>query len=192
MRGRPHDYEIFFAAQLPSAVGARTARFTENLKGQLALKGVPRRPDLLHVSLVDLFTSRQPIAPAMVEDFEGLASQVSVSPFLVELDRLQGWNAKQAARGEPGPIVLCGGEGVIGFDLLRANLLHALNREDKSAFTPHATLIWSRTLIEPQDCEPFRWTVSEFVLIQSHRGRGRHEVLARFPFIATGLSASWG
>jgi 2'-5' RNA ligase len=50
-------------------------------------------------------------------------------------------------------------------------------------FTPHMTVIYGQPGEEVAVIEPVRWTVREFVLVISHQGESRHEVLARYPLI---------
>jgi 2'-5' RNA ligase len=69
---------------------------------------------------------------------------------------------------------------------------HALGIEMKKAgigrsvtprFTPHLTLLYGDRMVTERSIEPIRWTVRDFVLVQSLRGRGqaKHNLLARWP-----------
>ena len=50
-------------------------------------------------------------------------------------------------------------------------------------FTPHLTLLYGDRIVTERSIEPIRWTVRDFVLVQSLRGRGesKHIHLARWP-----------
>jgi 2'-5' RNA ligase len=58
------------------------------------------------------------------------------------------------------------GPGLAGLTTLRQALA------SRSAFTPHVTLLYDRQSV-PEACidEPITWTVRDFVLVQTCRGR---------------------
>ena len=56
---------------------------------------------------------------------------------------------------------------------------------DKAALAPHVTLYYASELELPEGLdEPIDWQVDEFVLIRSHVGKHRHDVLGRWPLRA--------
>jgi 2'-5' RNA ligase len=48
---------------------------------------------------------------------------------------------------------------------------------------PHLTLLRDEAQAPLSFVDPVKWTVGEFVLLDSVRGEGRHEVLGRWPLI---------
>ena len=53
---------------------------------------------------------------------------------------------------------------------------------EKTTFTPHITLSYDKHEVEEEALiAPIKWTVREFVLIKSFIGKGRYEVLGRWP-----------
>ena len=85
------------------------------------------------------------------------------------------------------PLVLRGDDGVSGLIALRDRLvaatvdipgsIPAARRE----FTPHLTLLYDERDIREEPVEEISWMVTEFVLIRSLFGQGRHVVLGRRP-----------
>ena len=63
-----------------------------------------------------------------------------------------------------------------------------LKKFAKSSFTPHMTLLYDPRTIEPREIDPVRWTMTEFVLVDSLRGETRHIQLARWPLCGDGRS----
>ncbi len=47
--------------------------------------------------------------------------------------------------------------------------------------TPHMTLLYDRRLVDEHQIEALGWTVTDFVLVHSLVGRGKHIHLARWP-----------
>jgi len=50
----------------------------------------------------------------------------------------------------------------------------------KSSFNPHMTLLYDSCALQARTIDPVRWTMTEFVLVDSLRGRTRHVPLARW------------
>ena len=81
------------------------------------------------------------------------------------------------------PVVLLGGEGVIGIELLRQALtskLENLGFVFKKQYEPHMTLLWDPRRIPEQSIAPVRWRVREFSLIHGLHGLKKHVHLARW------------
>jgi 2'-5' RNA ligase len=56
---------------------------------------------------------------------------------------------------------------------------------DKSTLAPHVTLYYANEFEPPESSgEPIDWHVGEFVLIRSHVGKHRHDVIGRWPLRA--------
>jgi 2'-5' RNA ligase len=80
-------------------------------------------------------------------------------------------------------LVLRGGDGVDGIVMFHHTLGVAMRKSGLSAgsqFTPHVTLLYDGRRVEEQFIEPIRWTVRDFVLVHSLRGRTMHIPLERW------------
>ncbi len=105
-------------------------------------------------------------------------TKVTQPAFLAGFDCVTSFNI-----GTTRALALCGGEGVDGVRALHAELGDALRDIGVSPvrrqIEPHVTLLYdSREVREP--IPEIRWTVSEFRLVCSLRGRRRHLPLARW------------
>lgn len=176
---QPTD-RLFLAIIPDAAAAARAAVVTDQLCVTHRLKGKPLRPERLHVSLHHV--GDYPGLPEhIVSAVRDIASDVAIRPFTVAFDRAVSF------RGRPGnrPLVLAGSDGVAGLLALQravGQMMAQAGLGDQMAkFMPHMTLQYGDPLTTEQEIEPISWTVSEFVLVHSLLGRGRHIPLARFP-----------
>ena len=84
------------------------------------------------------------------------------------------------------PLVLCAGDEVPLLEF-HATLGEAMKkvgfRRVTSRFRPHMTLLYGDRMLTRQSVEAVRWSVRDFVLVQSLRGRGQSKYiqLARWP-----------
>ncbi len=104
-------------------------------------------------------------------------------PFLIQMATVLSF---KRTRGGLWPVVLSGEDGVIGVAMLCDAIAAALRAEGldgRPASTPHVTLAWSEVFVPEQRIEPVTWTGSEFVLIDSLKGVGRHQILGRWPLV---------
>jgi RNA 2',3'-cyclic 3'-phosphodiesterase len=106
---------------------------------------------------------------------------VAVRPFDISFNRIGTWEAGKP----PWPLVLWGDEGVIGVEALYTAIHRAMVRPGMAprrepAFTPHLTLLRDPAAVREAPIDPVRWTVREFVLLQTVSGE-RQDVLGRFP-----------
>jgi 2'-5' RNA ligase len=115
-----------------------------------------------------------------VERVSRAIAKLRSAPFEVVFEQIGGFNS--------GHVVLQGQDGLEALRAFREALRQALAWEKlekgmPQKYTPHMTVIYGQPGEEVAPIEPVRWTVREFVLVISHQGQGRHEVLARFPLI---------
>jgi 2'-5' RNA ligase len=169
---------VFFAIS-PDVDGVLGAdRTTRLLSDKNRLTGVPRPADLLHVSLVGIGWYPE-LRQADVEAACRAAAAVVMPPFEVAFDR-----AASFGGGSNRPLVLCGGDGVIGIVMLQKALIAALERAGfdvkKNGYEPHMTLLYDRRRVTEQSIAPVRWRVREFALIHSLHGLTKHVRLARW------------
>jgi 2'-5' RNA ligase len=138
------------------------------------------RPDRLHISLKGMGTCAEPAAHDARRAL-GAMSAVRRPPFRVAFNR-----AAAFGRGDGRVLVLRGDEGVLGVDLLRAEIHAALAGIGLAApragpFEAHLTLVRGWDATPETFIAPITWTVREFVLIHSYVGETRYEIAGRFP-----------
>jgi len=156
--------------QAKTAAQARARRYQVDN----GLGGVVFKPDLMHITLGH-FELWDEVPASLIERITRAASKVAMAPFQVSFDQIGGFT---------GNVVLRGGEGLKALETFHAALRHALAWEKLDGshmnFTPHLTVVYGQPGAVVSAIEPVSWTVSEFALVISHHGKGRHEVLARY------------
>jgi 2'-5' RNA ligase len=178
--GRARRHAIFCALYPPEETANQIWQFTDGLFETGTLKGrrVPR--ERLHISLNSFGSFLEPpellIAKASVA-----LSTLRWPSFKLGLNRLISFN-----NAELQPRVLSGDEGLIGIDLLYdaiyLNLRSAGLRLPHPRLTPHLTLSREKHMLPDEYIiETVSWRVSDFRLIHSPRGDGRHHVLGSWP-----------
>jgi 2'-5' RNA ligase len=155
-------------------------RLAADLRQRHGLKGRPTPAQRLHLSLNFVGDFRGPPTRAVMEKAKALADKVSERAFAVTLNHVVGWKSEA--------LVLLGDEGVIGAELLHAAIHKALvigsmapRREPQ--MSPHVSLLRDKAQVPETFVDPITWTASEFVLLDSVFGEGRHEVLGRWPLV---------
>jgi RNA 2',3'-cyclic 3'-phosphodiesterase len=174
--------DFLFFALLP---GDETVRQIVQLRNRLCdengLRGHRIASDLLHISLHGI-AAHDGLSRGVVERAKQAAAALSTSPFDVVLDRAMSFARKR----ERWPLVLrTANEGALiaFYRLLGGAMNNAGFRGVASQFTPHMTLLYGDRVVSEQSVDAVRWTVREFVLVQSLRGRGQSKYvhLARWP-----------
>ena len=177
---RPTD-RLFLGAFLDLGAAERAANLSRDLRKELGLRGRPLAPERLHITLHHI--GDYPGLPSrIVEAICDAAATVRTDPFEVEFDRVASFTGRPGNR----PLVLRGDDGlaelmkfqrILGAAITRAKV----GRPVASQFTPHVTLLYDDAQVEERAVEPIRWTVNEFILVQSLLGQTRHIPLARWP-----------
>jgi 2'-5' RNA ligase len=158
-------------------VARRIAALAGMLRRDYRLKGKPFPADRLHITLCDL-EHHVDLPPELVATAQAAAATVSRPSFEVAFDRVETWGASQS-------LVLVGDEGLSELTSFRRALIGALKGAGlgawlKASFTPHVTLLRDDGIVEEQTVETFRWTVREFVLVNSLVGQSKYVHLARW------------
>jgi 2'-5' RNA ligase len=179
---RPSAIDVLFFALLPGAENVpQIVQLRDRLCDENGLWGHRIVADLLHISLLGI-AAHDGLSHAVVERAKQAAAMLSASPFGVVLDRAMSFAPKRARW----PLVLRTGNEValIAFyRLLGGAMENAGFRGAPSQFTPHLTLLYGDRAVRERPVDAVRWTVRDFVLVQSRRGRGQSKYvqLARWP-----------
>jgi RNA 2',3'-cyclic 3'-phosphodiesterase len=178
---RPRRHGILLLAFPAAPVAAEISRRTERYCARRGLSGRPLLADRLHITLFGL--GEYPELPErLVRKATEAAAAVESAPVAMTFDRLLTFRQNTNAQ----PLVLSGGDGLAELHRFRQKLALALagvglKKFAKSSFTPHMTLLYDPRTIDPRVIDPVRWTLTEFVLVDSLRGETKHVQLARWP-----------
>ncbi|MBI2512997.1 MAG: error-prone DNA polymerase [Opitutae bacterium] len=175
----------FFALQ-PSA-SARDAinRLQDELRTRHAFRDYRVKPENLHISLHALGEG-DALPAGRLEAARAAAANLVFESFELTFDRAGSFPLKQ----EKKPFVLFPTVAAVAplkafHRALGAALLEgSVGDFVRPHFTPHLTLFWDSVVVEPHSLPPIDWTVDEFVLVRSHHGKGRHEIVGRWPLRA--------
>jgi RNA 2',3'-cyclic 3'-phosphodiesterase len=116
----------------------------------------------------------QIISSAQLEMLDQTIQSLKLSPFWLEFDRLNG-NA------------LIAGKGASNVRTLRRRATHLLStrgvRLPNYETRPHLSLAYGSPSRRRAPVPPTGWKVDRLLLVRSHHGEGRHEVIAEWPMV---------
>jgi 2'-5' RNA ligase len=174
------ELDFLFFALLPAAEDAlQIVQLRERLLLERGLAGRRIATERLHVSL-HIVGAWHGLSRAAVRAAKDVGASFSKPPFELVFDRAMSFAGERAfvLRAEAdAPFISF--HYALGVEMKKAGI----GRSVTSRFTPHLTLLYGDRLVTERSIEPTRWTVRDFVLVQSLRGRGRsrHIHLARWP-----------
>ena len=165
----------FFALRPP----ARTAWQVANAADWFGTTGRAVRADHLHITLF-LAPDRADADSDRLEAMIRVGEAVRAAPVAVTLDSVGGGNRSIALRPR---------RRIVALDALRRELVRhagALGVAERAGYDFHAHMTLGYRDGGPfsEPIAPVAWTATEFVLIHSHLGRTRHDVVARWPLRA--------
>jgi 2'-5' RNA ligase len=173
---------LFFALVPEPLVARRIHRLASGLRRDLGLSGALIPPERLHVSLYGL-DDHAGLPAGLVEAARDAAGRVSEVAFEVAFDRLMSFSGN-------GAVVLVASDNMpeirrfwesLGFAMEATPLAPYAKAAADNALTPHMTLLYDHDVIVPKrEILPIRWRVSDFVLVHSRLGQGRHVYLGRW------------
>jgi 2'-5' RNA ligase len=166
---------LFFSIFPDQAAAVRIANTAEHFRRAHGLKGAPLLTDRFHVTVQGLGNYDGLPRSVVAKALEAGAAVTSM-PFEVAFDRVTSFAGSDV-------LALRGGDGVDGIVMFHHAFGVAMRKSGLSAgsqFTPHITLLYDGCRIEEQFIEPIRWTVRDFVLVHSLRGRTKHIPLERW------------
>ena len=136
------------------------------------LQGPLFPPHRLHVTMHHFGQHSGP-PEDIIARVQEAASTVCAERFEVSFDFMEMWSDALVLRG-----TAMAGLGELHRKLGVALKKAGLGEWVRSGFTPHVTLMRDRGYVEPQMVKTFRWTVREFVLVNSLIGRTTYVPLA--------------
>jgi RNA 2',3'-cyclic 3'-phosphodiesterase len=183
----PHTHRLLFVALPDESTARHISSIARDLKRKHRLHGDLLPSKRLHVSLFhvsDYYQFPHDIADRAKEGASGLV----LPPIEIVLDRVMSFSGAQVypPREDSYALVLLASQGATELAMLRKALALAMMKAGirprySLHFKPHLTLLYDRRHRIMEDVEPIRWTVNEFVLIDSLVGKGRYKELGRWP-----------
>lgn len=176
---RARQHSIFFALLPDGEAQVSAAGVLDGLRMTYGCRGRATPSYRLHVSLLGLGAYWQ--APAhLVAHAREAAARVAHPPVEIAFNRVAPFGRARSL-----PLVLYG-DGAGAAVGLAQRLAVALAGPNTApvVFAPHMTLLYDQQSVPDIAVKPVRWTAREFVLIDSLRGEGRHEILGRWPLRA--------
>ena len=176
--GVPHSF--FFAVVLSGTHVAQMRDEAVRLDRMLGVGGRVLEAERLHVSLHAVGACIGVRPEADIARWCRAGNTVRCAPFDVRFDRVATFG------GRSNPLVLKSSDdaGVAGLLALHQTLGMALadtgEEIRRQRITPHMTLSYGGLRIAETLIESVRWQAGELVLIDSHVGAHRHEVLGRW------------
>ncbi len=181
-----HTCDLFFAVQPEPKDAERIGAQADAVRQALGLRGgAVIGPPRLHVSLRGLGSYDAP-PEALLRCALAAAASVRLAPFEVTFDQLMSFG-RANRQVEARPLVWTNTHTAPDWQALHQRLGIALADAGvsiKPAFQPHMSLSWHKAWVQPQACEPLRWTARRFVLIWSHVKKTRYERAGEWPLTA--------
>jgi 2'-5' RNA ligase len=171
------SYRLFYALKPTLLVARQTDHFADLVSG-----GCRRiRPEHQHVTLAVTADHGQ-YPYGIVKALMRAGTSVSGEPFDLPLDRLAFTNRSAALRPS---------RTVQPLVTLHRSIVAAMNAAGVPlrpgwSFSPHQTLFYRDGKPEQRRVDGFTWQVEEFVLICSHVGLTRHDIVGSWPLQGSG------
>jgi 2'-5' RNA ligase len=173
---------LFFAFLLAEEDAPQIVRLRERLRLELGLTGRSIAAERLHVSLHTI-GAWHGLSQAAVRTAKGVGASFSKRSFEIVFDRAMSFAGNGAfVLRASAEMTLTSFHCDLGSEMKKAGIGRCVTPR----FTPHMTLAYSDRMVTERSIEPVRWTVRDFALVQSLRGRGesKHTHLARWPLRA--------
>jgi 2'-5' RNA ligase len=174
----PRTDGLFFGLFPDAAAALQLKRTAQQLGIRHRLGGRLIATERFHVSLLG-FGEHAGLPQSLVAKLVDAAMTISMPSFDVTFDRAISF------LGSPRPLVLCGDRGIAELAAFQRALCSAVRKiglaRVKPRYTPHVTLLYDERGIDEHAIEPIGWTVHEFALVHSLRGRSRYFALGRWP-----------
>lgn len=167
-------HRFFFALKPPPQL----ARQWSNAADWFDRAGAPVGADRLHLT-VFILPDLADVPSGLPDRLGAAGAAVSAPPVDVTLDYVSGGNRSVALR----PRHRHAGLAALHAAIARICRDHAIPERPDYAFNPHVTLGYRDGAPFGQRIAPTGWTATDFVLIHSHVGLTRHDVIGRWPLV---------
>jgi 2'-5' RNA ligase len=165
------EYRFFFALLPPIIL----ARQIVHAMTPVARDGRMMQADRLHITL-DILRDFPAWPGSVVTRLLEIGAAISAAPVEIVLDQASGGARSVALRPRRKNPLL----EALYRDIASRRAQAGLVPMDRT-FSPHMTLAYDTGMPASRPAGPFGWIAREFVLIHSHIGHTRHEVLGRWP-----------
>jgi 2'-5' RNA ligase len=178
----PCSERLFMGVRLDGETARRVERFRRGFCAEHDVQGSLRPRELLHISL-HFIGDFAHLPSAIIHGARRAGQTVALPPFDVTLNHVQSFEVKPPKHGKPGrhALVLLG-ESAPLVELHRSlgSALRGWGLNAADHFTPHVTLLYGPKVVLKRTMDPIRFTVEDFSLIHSERGRSRYNTLGNW------------
>lgn len=179
----PSRHDLYWMLYPPQSITQAIVHLQRQLNASYGGPSKPMAPDRLHATLLPLGVYPHRIPLDILQMARRAGALLDAEPFPVCFDTLQ----SLGPQCDVGTVELAGhGTGVRPLVVLRQQLVAALltvgwpAERIRPGFTPHISVDYRHTPVNARRIEPLVWEVTEFLLVDSHYGKGHHEVLGRW------------
>lgn len=166
----PVLHRPFFALRPPPSLARRIVAGTDWFGGVRKLAA-----ERLHITLF-ILDDMVEIPSALVDVLQAVGRSIDCPPVEVSLDVASGSGRSVALR----PALRNPGLAALHDRIAASARRHGVVEREGYRFAPHMTLGYGDTVSFSRAIAPIAWVAEELVLIDSHAGRTRHEVLGRW------------
>lgn len=190
---QPHD--LYFFIRLPPWIAHRAARLLQELAlPRCSWRGDAMPGERLHITVEKLGRFLGHIPNHVLDQAIAAGCNLTAQPFGIHLDLVQGIRGRDGK----GMAQLKGrGAGLRGVCDFERSLAQAMRRQGcletqiRRSFDPHVTLHYSHESFDRRIITPLAWQVTEFMLVDSLYGLGKHEVLGCWPLVSRQQGFDW-
>lgn len=170
MLDSPPQRRLFFGIWQDTVASESIMRLIARLRGDRIMPGRPVDTDRLHLTLHHLGDFVDQVPPSLIPSARAAAASVKTLPFEVVFDRVGGTRGQLLLRASDGSAALRNFRQTLGTAMIKAGLRRCVD----TAFSPHVTLSYDFTDVPEMTVGAIRWTVREFLLIESLLGKHQH------------------
>ncbi len=164
-------HRLFFAIRPPLSLARQIAAAAS----WFDVPEQKRRPEHLHVA-IDILEDHDRVSTALERDLKAIGDAVEAAPFALQFDTAVGSDRSIALRPRRESASLA----ALHQRIAVARESAGLRARADYRFSPHMTLGYRDGAPFTQDIAPIGWTADAFVLVHSHVGRARHDVIGRW------------
>ena len=183
---RRPSHNLFFAIPIPDPVAEDVSSLFQGFKQRYPVRKPQIAAKRLHISLARVFAADS--VPDRILELAKLAgSKIRFVEFDLVLNRVLSFRSSQQEK----PLVLTTDAGsthsvnrLVEQVTRTICILSGTQHFRKGSITPHITLTWDRVAVPEQPILPIKVRVREIVLIHSHVGKSRYDILGRWRLVA--------